>query len=231
MLLALFLTLTAHAHDPYEITSVASLHSNRIELLIELEFPTALKLAGIEPQPPAPLISQLEAAQSQLRQLAGSFFDFTAGQHVVPPRQTNVVLATEDHIHFQLEFAPTAHRPLRFSARGLANVADSSYGTTLTVLDMVNQKVLGQTTLFANSPPADFPPRTSIAAVDDAESEPHNETTTTTDNPADTVAAPAIAPALPSPAAPLRASRLTFLLVIGCGAIAFIFLAARRSRN
>ena len=151
---------TVAAHDPYEITSVAYLHSNRIELFVEMEFPTGMTLAGQKPVHDVAVLSQFETALPRLRELAGNFFNLTAGNNVVLPLSTNVELGVEDHIRFQVEFKPTPYRPLRFVARGLgAESSESPYGTSLTVLDMVNQKVLGQTTLFVGSPTAEFPPR------------------------------------------------------------------------
>lgn len=178
---------TVAAHDPYEITSVAYIHSNRIELFVEMEFPTGMTLAGQKPVHDVAVLSQFETALPRLRELAGSFFNLTAGNNVVLPLSTNVELGVEDHIRFQIEFRPTPYRPLRFLARGLGADANANpFGTSLTVLDMVNQKVLGQTTLFAGSPAAEFPPRP-------------NETSETT-----TVAiesnAPLIAPSLAAPA-------------------------------
>lgn len=156
---SLFLT-SARAHDPYEITSVVYLHSNRIELFIEMEFPTGMNLAGQKPTQERAAVAQFETALPQLRELAGRFFDFTAGHHVVPALATNVELGVEDHIRFRVDYATTPHRPLRFVARGLGGNADENpYGASLTVLDMVDRKVLGQTTLFAASAPAEFPPR------------------------------------------------------------------------
>jgi hypothetical protein len=146
-----------HAHDPYEISSVVYLRSNRIELVIEMEFPTGMTLAGQKPSRAASPQSQFEAALPELEKFAGGFFEFTAGNHAVSPLRTNVQLGVEDHIQYRVEFAPTDYRPLRFDPRGLRRVEESLYGVSLTVLDMVNQKVLGQTTLFADSPAAEFP--------------------------------------------------------------------------
>jgi hypothetical protein len=158
--LALSFGPSARAHDPYEITSVVYLQSNRIELFVELEFPTGMTLAGQKPTRDVATLSQFEAALPQLRKLAGGFYDFTAGNHVVPALATNVELGVEDHIRFRVDYATTPHRPLRFVARGLGGNADENpYGASLTVLDMVHKKVLGQTTLFAASAPAEFPPR------------------------------------------------------------------------
>jgi hypothetical protein len=148
---------TSLAHDPYEITAVVYIQSNRIELFVEMEFPTGMTLAGQKPSREATISSQFEVALPQLEKLAGAFLEITAGNNAVLPLRTNVQLGVEDHIQCKVEFAPTDYRPLRFVPRGLRNVADSPYGISLTVLDMVKQKVLGQTTLFADSPAADFP--------------------------------------------------------------------------
>lgn len=161
---------SARAHDPYEITSVVYVRSNVIELFIEMEFPTGMRLAGVEPVRDVAALHQFEKAQPQLSALAGSFFDFTAGNNKVAALTTNIALGVEDHIQFKLEYAATPLRPLQFNARGLRGATDSPYGTSLTVLDMVNQKVLGQTTLFADSARAEFPPPVAepIAALAEA---------------------------------------------------------------
>jgi hypothetical protein len=148
---------TARAHDPYEIASVVYVQSNRIEVFIELEFSTGMILAGRRPSGEASAENQFEAALPQLRQFAGGLLEITAGHHVVLPLRTNVQLGVEDHLQSKVEYALTDYRPLRFVPRGLRSGEDSPYGISLTVLDMVNQKVLGQTTLFADSAPVDFP--------------------------------------------------------------------------
>jgi len=159
--LAAALLRTALAHDPYEITSVVYVYSNRIDLFVEMEFPTGMRLAGLEPDREVSPARQFETAQTALKDLAGNFFTFTAGNNAVLPLRTNLELGVEDHIRIQMEFAPTPYRPLQFTADGLQNIVDSASGTSLTVLDMVHQKVLGQTTLFADSQRAEFPPPTA----------------------------------------------------------------------
>lgn len=155
---------TANAHDPYEITSVAYVHSDRIELFIEMEFPAGMTLAGQKPVRDVAVLSQFETALPRLRELAGGFYQVTGGNNVLYPVSTNVELGVEDHIQFKVEYPATQFRPLRFVALGLgAEASENPYGTSLTVLDMVNQKVLGQTTLFAATPEAQFPPQSAEA--------------------------------------------------------------------
>ena len=116
-----------------------------------------MTLAGEPPSRANAVSSQFEAAVPHLEKLAGGFLEITAGNHAVSPLRTNVQLSVEDHIQCKVEFAPTDHRPLRVVPRGLRGVADSPYGISLTVIDMVKKQVLGQAVFFANSLAAEFP--------------------------------------------------------------------------
>lgn len=226
----------ALAHDPYEITSAVYVRSNVIELFIEMEFPTGMKFAGVEPQREVAALTLFEQAQPKLTTLAGSFFDFTAGNNRVAALTTNVSLGVENHIQLKVEYAATSLRPLQFTARGLRAMTDAPYGTSLTVLDMVNQKVLGQTTLFALSPRADFPPATavtnepppladtnaSLAAV--ATNLPPSITASATNAPRGTNA--------PTPLMPVLPDEKTdwFIVVISLGAVVLMVFAFFRRR-
>lgn len=234
-LLALLGT-TARAHDPYEITSAVYVRSNVIELFIEMEFPTGLKFAGVEPQREVAALTQFEQAQPQLAALAGNFFDFTAGNNRVAALTTNVSLGVENHIQLKVEYAATALRPLQFTARGLRAVTDSPYGTSLTVLDMVNQKVLGQTTLFAISPRADFPPATAetnespalattnASPTSAATNLPPNVTASVTNPPSSTNAPVPLMPTLPDEKTDW------FIVVISLAAVVLMVFAFFRRR-
>jgi len=149
--------LVAKAHDPFEIASVVYIQSNRIEILMEMEFAAGMILSRLEPSRNVSAEDQFESARPRLEQFVGGLFEITAGSNAVLPLRTNVQLGVEAHIRGQLEFALTDYRPLRFSAPGLRAVPDAPYGIWLTVLDMVNKKVLGQTILFADLTPANFP--------------------------------------------------------------------------
>ncbi len=220
----------ARAHDPYEITSVVYVRSNVIELFVEMEFPTGMKLAGVEPVRGVAALTQFEQTQSQLATLAGSFFEFTAGNNRVAALTTNVSLGVEDHIQFKLEYAPTPLRPLQFAARGLRGVSDSPYGTSLTVLDMVNQKVLGQTTLFADSPRADFPPPppdTGEPPILVTASPPALTPTVTNAPGLPRTQSPATKPTPPPPAAYLPGIVIMLLLAGAAALIVLVFFRRR----
>ncbi len=155
--LLLVSVLVAKAHDPFEIASVVYLQSNRFELMVEMEFATGVILSRSEPSQAASADAQFESVRLPLEQLMGGLLEITAGSNAVVSVRTNVQRGMEPHIRGQLELTLTDHRPLRFSAPGLRAVPDAPYRIRLTVLDMVNRKVLGQTILFADSAPVDFP--------------------------------------------------------------------------
>jgi hypothetical protein len=161
--LILTVSRTAHAHDPYEITSTAYLRSNRLDVEIEMEFRTALSLAGVEnpwslKDPPEDLF---QSKLPLLQEAAGNFFKIAAGGEPLAVRATNVVLGVENHVRFTLEFPADARRPLRFAADGLKPFeGQGPYGTSLTVLDMVNKKVLSQAVLYPATPGTEVGPQT-----------------------------------------------------------------------
>jgi hypothetical protein len=190
------------------------LQTNRIELFVEMEFPTAMKLARLTPTRDVAALSQFEAGLPQLRDAAGNFYEITAANNVIQPLSTNVELVVDDHIQFRVEFASTPHRPLSFAARSLKTLADQGgYGASLTVLDMVNKKVLGQTTLFADSPTMEFSVTNQI---------PHSTTIATALPLSATTTPPAqVTPAAAVVLPPAPSSKLWLWIVFATG-IAFI---------
>lgn len=153
------------AHDAYEITSVAYVYSDRIEVTLEMEFPTALKLVGLTPQPDVAVARQFETALPRLHAAAGAFLEFTAAHHRPTATATNVELGQEAHVILKLSYSPATQRPLRFRVPGLKMFGpEPPYGATLTVLDMAQQKVLGQVTLFDSGAEVNFPPSAELPA-------------------------------------------------------------------
>jgi hypothetical protein len=165
-----FIAVTAGrvlAHDPYEITSTASVRADRMDVEVEMEFRAAMILAGVTSPPRADQTPSdlFAASRPRLSELAGVFYEVTAGGRTLVARQTNVTLAAENHVRFQLNYPPTEHRPLRFRAAGLQGFSESGpYGAVLTVLDMVNKKVLAQSVLFAATSVAEAGAMPSVEA-------------------------------------------------------------------
>lgn len=154
LLLLLVIHWPALAHDPYEIASTAYLRSNRLDLEVQMELHTAALLAGADPRefghvPDDELFTQVAP---QLETEATVFFQILAGDGELVLTDAAVALAADAHVRFGLTYPLPRDQPLRFNAKGLRRLTgEGPYGTTLTVLDMVNQKVLGQTVLFDES--------------------------------------------------------------------------------
>jgi hypothetical protein len=164
LLVLLALTsLRALAHDPYEITSTLSLYSNRTELRVEMEARTALLFAGhnalvTSEQIPGIFTSLHEA----LTDTASRFLKLTTAGRDLHPEKTSLLLGVEDHLQFTLQFPRVRGGSIHCEARVLqAFTNEGPYGISLTVLDLVNKKVLGQSVLFKGSSAADFPSQTS----------------------------------------------------------------------
>ena len=150
----------ALAHDPYEIISTAYLHSNRLDLNVQMEFNTALLVAGVNPRayPGIPEAELFEQVAPQLESAAAEFFQVMSGGEELSLAGAAINLGVENHVQFSLTFPHPDKQPLRFIANGLRGLESvGPYGTTLTVLDMVNQKVLGQPVLFGDRPEMDVP--------------------------------------------------------------------------
>ncbi len=158
-LLLTLISLRALAHDPYEITSTLSLYSNRTDLRVEMEARTALLFAGYSTpvtsdQIPAIFTSLHEA----LTDTASRFLKVTAAGREMYPEKTSLLLGVEDHIQFTLQFPRIRGQSIRCEPSVLhAFTNEGPYGISLTVLDMVNKKVLGQSVLFRDSTAAEFP--------------------------------------------------------------------------
>ena len=200
-------TVCAWAHDPFEITSTIRLESNRTVVEIEMEFRAAMRLAGVPPAgEAADSAVQFQSKLPELQRQAAQFFELGNAGGKLMVTGTNVTLGVEDHVKFNLEF-PATRGGLHVNAAGLKTLGEEGpFGTTVTVLDVVTLKVLGQAVLFASSPVAEFAPLAKVAAKPATVS-------AATNLPAATVVATAVAPA--KPAAPPGRGRLFILIGIG----------------
>ena len=213
--------MPALAHDPYEITSNIRLETNRTEVDIEMELAAAMLLAGVaKPGTATEPATMFATALPELRRQAAQFFVISSASGPMTATQTNVELGVENHVKFNLHYP--AATGLRISAAGLKKFGDQSpFGTSVTVLDMVNMKVLGQSILFVNSPAAEFAPAVTtdvVAAVPST-----NSSSATHPVPA---TQPQSTPAPPAPATCCDGSWV--LLVAGVIGVISIWLLRKR---
>jgi hypothetical protein len=149
--LAVLFASNARAHDPFEITATSYLRTNQLELFIEMEPRPARLLSG------APATIEPEIVLSQLELKAPTLVRIWSGPTELKPTSITAMEGTENHAQLRLLYPLPPVGPFRIETPLLAQLeTEGPYGVTLTVLDMVNQKVLGQSVLFADTPEAAF---------------------------------------------------------------------------
>lgn len=163
----------AAAHDSNVVAAVVYIQPDQIQVVMEMAFPTGMILAGCPPSGEATLENRFAAGQLPLKKFLGGLLEVTADSNSLQALRTNVGLTLEQHIRGSVELATTTNRPLQFFARGLRGASAAPYRVALSVLDLVNRKVLGQAVLAADSPPAMFPP--AMASTVAPVSAPTNE--------------------------------------------------------
>ncbi len=178
------LVSTAFAHDPLEITATVYLHTNRIELRAVMTRATILLAADHQGVPllDFSIPAERDEALPMLRALAPGLFTLARGTNLLTATETNVILGAEDHVGFNLTFplgqpesgkresekaetgtqSVSAFPLFTLHARLLAHLpAQDPYGVSVTVLDLVNNKVLDQKLLNAQNPSTEIaPPQT-----------------------------------------------------------------------
>jgi hypothetical protein len=149
--LGLWFAPAAQAHDQLEITGTIYLRTNHLELFVEMEGRPARLLAK------APEASGAEEVLARLEARASSLFRIGSGETTLVPTSVAVLPGQEDHLRLRLLFPVPDRGPLKVEAPLLTELAAAGgYGVSLTVLDMVNQRVVGQSVLFADQAAVTF---------------------------------------------------------------------------
>ena len=149
--LAVMFAINARAHDPFEITGIVYLRTNQLELFLEMEPRPARLLSG------APAAIEPAMVLSQLELKAPTLVRLWSGPTELKPTSITAMEGTENHAQLRLLYPLPPAGPFRIETPLLAQLeADGPYGVVLAVLDLVNQKVLGQSVLFADTPEASF---------------------------------------------------------------------------
>jgi hypothetical protein len=189
-----------------------------------MEFTTAMLLADGGPQrTPEPEIPGRFAAMLPALTVAGpELLQITAHGQPLAATATHVTLAAENHVKFQLHYPRVSPVGLSFSPQRLRVLGeDGPYGTQITVLDFVHQRVLGQAVLFAHSEPFAVPPPPPTGV--------QSNSATPTPRPNQPIVLPAASADAPPPARPGDRAWLTAGL-LAAGIIAWLVAWLNRRR-
>jgi hypothetical protein len=131
-LATLLLARTARAHDPFQITSTARIHADRIDLRVTMFGRTAMKVCFAD-QRPAPLDrAAFDALRPQIEACAARLFDVTAGGERLAPTSAIAILTEENDVDSTLTYPAATRAPLVFDAVHLKRLTDPTYGAELT---------------------------------------------------------------------------------------------------
>jgi hypothetical protein len=136
----------AAAHDPFQITSTARIHADRIELRVTMYERTALKIC--HSGPPVELgPAVFEAVRTELEACAARLFEVTSDGEKLAPTSIHVVLTEENDIDSTIVYPP-GKEPIVFDGVHLKRLSDPTYGAELTVTG--DGAFLGQALLRAD---------------------------------------------------------------------------------
>jgi hypothetical protein len=159
------LAATAHAHEPFEITTDAHIGVGTMDIHVLLAVRTAARVClpddadqrRLVAGPPGPV--EFRAA---LEDCARKLYDVTSDGQPLPPREARVVRTQEDDLDVRVMYPEPPPGILRFTAVHLGRLSDPTYGATLTVTApgaFLGQKVLraSDSTFQARFEPAPAP--------------------------------------------------------------------------
>ena len=146
-----FVVSSVGAHDVSEIGTAVYLHTNRVELNVVLVRPTIMRAADAQgvhlldfSRP-----DERENAMPVLRSQGEALFTLQLGTNRLAPLPVTVNLGQDDHVNFRLTYLTPIPRGtndlLTLEAKVLSHLpTDERYAVSLTILDMVNPRVVSQ---------------------------------------------------------------------------------------
>ena len=150
--LATFSTLApaARAHDPYDAFTSATLHPDRLELILTTAASTALRL--IDPDSALPPINPADWSELHPRFLraGATLFKLTAKDQQLEPRAIAVELSDENDLIFHIVYPRPRAGTLEFYAAYLKKLGDG-YGSILDLHDPSGRNLGWEQLLWAHS--------------------------------------------------------------------------------
>lgn len=131
---ALLAAAPARAHDPFEAFHSATLHADRLEVVITMAPVTALKLIDPTAQLPALTAENLATHRPRLLREAATLFIFTSARQPLAARSATIELSDENDLIFRLTYPRPAAGPFYISAAYLRRLGDG-YGGLFELTD------------------------------------------------------------------------------------------------
>jgi hypothetical protein len=149
VLACLAFATAARAHDPYESWASASVHPERMTLIVTMAQATALKIIDPELKEGAITEQNFATLKPRLMRAATALFVLTSARKPLVAQKAEVELTEENDIIFTLAYPRPAPGPLRFRAAFLEKLGQG-YGGILEVLDGANKDLGWEKLSFEN---------------------------------------------------------------------------------
>ena len=139
----------ARAHDPFEAFHSATLHPDRLELVITMAQATALKLIDPTAKIPALTTDNWAAHRPRLVREAALLLILTSARKQLTVRAATIELTDENDLIFRVTYPRPAPGPLYLSAAYLRRLGDG-YGGILEVNDSLDKNLGWEQLLWAH---------------------------------------------------------------------------------
>jgi hypothetical protein len=142
------LAATAHAHEPFEITTDAHIGLGTMTIHVVVAVRTAARLCLPDDSDQRRLVAGRPGAvefRAALEECASRLYDVSVDGQPLPPREASVFRTEEEDLDLRVTYPEPAPGVLRFTAVHLGRLSDPTYGATLTVTGpgvFLGQKVL-----------------------------------------------------------------------------------------
>lgn len=131
----------ARAHDPYDAFTSATLHPDRLELILTIAASTAVRLIEAETIVPPLTAANWPELRPRFERAGATFFELTAKDTPLKPRAVAVELSDENDLIFHIIYPRPEAITLVFCAAYLKKLGDG-YGSVLEFNDH-NSRNLG----------------------------------------------------------------------------------------
>jgi hydrogenase/urease accessory protein HupE len=148
--LAVGLSASSWAHDPFEITTDAHIAGVELRLHTTLSLLTAGRICLPDRGRQPLLRPAFEGARATLESCARGFYLVTEAGGALPVRALRLALTVEDDLDLTVTYPRPTRSPLGFDALYLRRISNPSAGAVLTVTG--ERAFLGQQVLRADSP-------------------------------------------------------------------------------